>query len=175
MLTFLLSFLVVCTCPLQDTLPYNDYFEYFGPDYRLHLPVSNMENLNSVKYLEDIKYQVLQVLDGVEIAPGTQIHTGQDGTTLIPSSFPHSALSETTSSSVRDSSGLSIMSNDRGGGQEDRDRDRDPEGVEGGNSMDGDRREDEAGGRPEHPSEFYTLPAPSSLTSHMDVSESPTL
>ena len=25
---------------LQDTLPYNDYFEYFGPDYKLHLPVS---------------------------------------------------------------------------------------------------------------------------------------
>ena len=43
---------------LQDTLPYNDYFEYFGPDYRLHLPVSNMENLNSAKYLEDIKIQV---------------------------------------------------------------------------------------------------------------------
>ena len=136
-----------------------------------------MENLNSVKYLEDIKYQVLQVLDGVEIAPGTQIHTGQDGTTLIPSSFPHSALSETTSSSVRDSTSLSIMSNDRDreGGHDDRDRDRDPEGVEGGNSMDGDRREDEAGGRPEHPSEFYALPAPSSLTSHMDVLESPSL
>ena len=33
-------------------MPYNDYFEYFGPDYRLHLPVSNMENLNSAKYLE---------------------------------------------------------------------------------------------------------------------------
>ena len=43
---------------LQDILPYNDYFEYFGPDYKLHLPVSNMENMNSPKYLEDIKNQV---------------------------------------------------------------------------------------------------------------------
>ena len=42
----------------QDTLPYNDYFEYFGPDYRLHLPVSNMENLNTAKYLQEVKLQV---------------------------------------------------------------------------------------------------------------------
>jgi len=70
--------------PVKDTLPYNDYFEYYGPDYRLHLPVSNMLNQNSAKYLEDIKLQVLQVLDGVEIAPSAPILTGQAGTTQIP-------------------------------------------------------------------------------------------
>ena len=79
---------VLLDTPVKDTLPYNDYFEYFGPDYRLHLPVSNMENLNSAKYLEDMTTQVLQILDGVEIAPGTQIFTGQDGTTTIPDAFP---------------------------------------------------------------------------------------
>lgn len=42
----------------QDALPYNDYFEYFAPDYKLHLPVSNMENLNTAKYLDDIRTQV---------------------------------------------------------------------------------------------------------------------
>ncbi len=40
---------------LQDELPYNDYFEYYGPDYRLHITPSNMENLNKTEYLEDIK------------------------------------------------------------------------------------------------------------------------
>jgi histone deacetylase 1/2 len=70
--------------PVKDTLPYNDYFEYYGPDYRLHLPVSNMQNLNSPKYLEEIKLQVLQVLDGVEIAPSAPILTGQAGTPQIP-------------------------------------------------------------------------------------------
>ena len=25
-------------------LPEGDYFEYFAPEYKLHLPVSNMEN-----------------------------------------------------------------------------------------------------------------------------------
>jgi histone deacetylase 1/2 len=70
--------------PVKDTLPYNDYFEYYGPDYRLHLPVSNMQNLNSPKYLEEIKLQVLQVLDGVEIAPSAPILTGQAVTTQFP-------------------------------------------------------------------------------------------
>ena len=106
--------------------------------------------------------QVLQVLDGVEIAPGTQIFTGQDGTTLIPSSFPHSSLNENYSSSVRDST--TIMSHDRGDGREMNSN------GDVGNSMDGDVKEDESGGRPEHPSEFYALPVPSSL-SPMDVAE----
>ena len=76
------------------------------------------------------------------------------------------------------------MSMDREGrdgreGREGRDGGRDGMGGMGGmrerdeeqgNSMDGDVREDESGGRPEHPSEFEHLPVPSSL--QMDVSES---
>lgn len=114
---------------------------------------------------------MLQVLDGVEVAPGTQIYTGQDGTTLIPSSFPHSALHNNVNSSVRDSTTPSIMSSDREDGG--RGRYRDPEGMEQGNSMDGERRDEETGGRPEHPAEFYTLPVPPSL--QMDVAEDPVL
>ena len=38
---------------LNDELPFNDYFEYFKPDYRLHLPAQkNMENFNSTKELQ---------------------------------------------------------------------------------------------------------------------------
>ena len=73
--------------PIKDSLPFNDYFDYYGPEYKLHLPVSNMENQNSAKYLEDIKLQVLKILDGVESAPGTQIFTGQIGTSQIPAKF----------------------------------------------------------------------------------------
>lgn len=40
---------------MKDALPYNDYFEYYGPDYRLHMPVSNMENLNTPEYLDSVK------------------------------------------------------------------------------------------------------------------------
>lgn len=38
----------------SDMLPYNDYFEYYGPDYRLHMPTSNMENMNKRETLEAV-------------------------------------------------------------------------------------------------------------------------
>jgi histone deacetylase 1/2 len=74
---------VLLDTPIKDTLPYNDYFDYYGPEYRLHLPVSNMENQNSARYLEGVKAQVLQVLDKVQPV-GTQLFTGQSGTSQIP-------------------------------------------------------------------------------------------
>jgi hypothetical protein len=37
---------------ISNNLPYNDYYEYYGPDFRLHTNVSNsMENLNTKEYL----------------------------------------------------------------------------------------------------------------------------
>jgi len=41
---------------LPDDLPFNDYLEYFGPEYRLHFRTTNMENMNSREYLEKCKY-----------------------------------------------------------------------------------------------------------------------
>lgn len=69
---------------IKDALPYNDYFEYFGPDYRLHLPVSNMENLNSREYLDRTKIELLEILRDVEPVPGAQIQTGQVDSQLNP-------------------------------------------------------------------------------------------
>jgi len=40
---------------VANNLPYNDYYEYYGPDFRLHVPVSNMDNLNSKEYLNKKK------------------------------------------------------------------------------------------------------------------------
>ena len=80
------SFVISSTCyltnsqPLSQELPMNDFFEYYGPDYRLHITPSNMENLNSREYLEFLKVKLLQQLDGLEAVPGVQIHTGQSGT-----------------------------------------------------------------------------------------------
>jgi histone deacetylase 1/2 len=70
---------VLLGVPVDDSLPYNDYFEYYGPDYRLHLPVSNMENLNTTAHLETVKNQLLEVLRGVEAVPSVQIDTGSMG------------------------------------------------------------------------------------------------
>lgn len=61
---------------IDDELPYNDYFEYYGPDYTLQIETSNMENLNSRKYLEDVTAELLECLRGIEAAPGLEAQTG---------------------------------------------------------------------------------------------------
>lgn len=73
--TYETSVLVNATIP--DELPYNDYFEYYGPDYKLHILPSNMENLNDRKYLDFVSQKLFEVLQGIEAAPGVQIQTGQ--------------------------------------------------------------------------------------------------
>lgn len=40
----------------DNKLPYNEYYEYFGPDYTLHVEPCNMENLNAHKDMEKIRY-----------------------------------------------------------------------------------------------------------------------
>ncbi|OQS02019.1 histone deacetylase, partial [Thraustotheca clavata] len=54
---------------IPDAMPYNDYFEYFGPEYRLHMPVSNMENLNTPSYLNDMKQRLFEQLRQIEPVP----------------------------------------------------------------------------------------------------------
>jgi histone deacetylase 1/2 len=81
---------------VKDELPFNDYFEYFGPDYRLHLPVSNMENLNSDAYLEKTKNQLLEILSQVVHPVSAQIQTGQVESAL------HPATMQVDESAIRD-------------------------------------------------------------------------
>ncbi|XP_061222832.1 histone deacetylase 2 isoform X1 [Neopsephotus bourkii] len=46
---------VALDCEIPNELPYNDYFEYFGPDFKLHISPSNMTNQNTPEYMEKIK------------------------------------------------------------------------------------------------------------------------
>lgn len=39
----------------DNHLPYNEYYEYFGPDYTLHVEPCSMENLNVARDLERIR------------------------------------------------------------------------------------------------------------------------
>jgi len=63
---------------LDDELPYNDYYEYFGPDFRLHITPSNMDNMNDRDYLHSTKAQVLENLRNIQGAPGVQMSTMPD-------------------------------------------------------------------------------------------------
>lgn len=59
---------------VPDAMPYNDYFEYYGPEYRLHMPVSNMENLNTPQYLNGMKQILYEQLRQIEPVPSVPFH-----------------------------------------------------------------------------------------------------
>eukprot|EP00937_MAST-01D_sp_MAST-1D-sp2_P004631 g4631.t1 len=70
---------------LADELPFNEYQEYYGPEYKLHLPpTKDMENLNERAYLAGMTQQLLETLKQTEAAPGVAIQTGQPGTSQTP-------------------------------------------------------------------------------------------
>ena len=54
-------------------LPYNDYFEYYGPDFKLHISPSNMANQNTTDYLDKIKTRLFENLRMLPHAPGVQM------------------------------------------------------------------------------------------------------
>ncbi|XP_025836836.1 histone deacetylase Rpd3 [Agrilus planipennis] len=60
---------------IANELPYNDYFEYFGPDFKLHISPSNMANQNTTEYLEKIKTRLFENLRMLPHAPGVQVQT----------------------------------------------------------------------------------------------------
>ncbi|EST04694.1 Histone deacetylase domain protein [Kalmanozyma brasiliensis GHG001] len=59
---------------LNPHIPVNEYYEYFGPDYRLDVRPNNMEDLNTRGYLDKIKVQVFESLRETAHAPSVQGH-----------------------------------------------------------------------------------------------------
>uniref|UniRef100_A0A7S2ZHA5 Histone deacetylase n=2 Tax=Rhodosorus marinus TaxID=101924 RepID=A0A7S2ZHA5_9RHOD len=59
--------------PISDELPYNDYWDYFAPSYRLHYPPRpDLNNQNTPAYINKVLSQVLENLKSIEPAPGVQ-------------------------------------------------------------------------------------------------------
>lgn len=58
---------------LSEDLPFNDYYEYYGPDYKLDVRPSNMYNANSPEYLDKILTQIFTNLESTKFAPSVQI------------------------------------------------------------------------------------------------------
>ncbi|KAI1338729.1 histone deacetylase RpdA/Rpd3 [Xylariaceae sp. FL0016] len=58
---------------MDRTLPFNEYYEYYGPDYSLDVRASNMENANSPEYLEKIKNQLIDNLRRTAHVPSVQM------------------------------------------------------------------------------------------------------
>ncbi|QPG95123.1 histone deacetylase [Epichloe festucae Fl1] len=58
---------------MDRTLPYNEYYEYYAPDFELNVRSSNMENSNSREYLEKITAAVIDNLRQTGPAPSVQM------------------------------------------------------------------------------------------------------
>ena len=60
--------------PIENDLPLNDYYEYFGPDFKLHPNTSTrIDNLNTRHYLDSIKASLLQSIRFLQGAPSVQL------------------------------------------------------------------------------------------------------
>ncbi|OAA47942.1 histone deacetylase RpdA/Rpd3 [Metarhizium rileyi] len=58
---------------MDRTLPYNEYYEYYAPDFELNVRASNMENSNSREYLDKITAAVIDNLRQTGPAPSVQM------------------------------------------------------------------------------------------------------
>ncbi|KAJ4797264.1 Histone deacetylase [Rhynchospora pubera] len=59
---------------VEERLPEDDYSGYYGPEFSLFAPPSNMENLNTKKFLEGMKVKILENLSRLEHAPSVPFH-----------------------------------------------------------------------------------------------------
>lgn len=57
---------------LDENLPFNDYIQYFGPEYKLEVPPTSMDNRNSPEYLANITGQIADHLRSLPFAPSVQ-------------------------------------------------------------------------------------------------------
>eukprot|EP00178_Gracilaria_changii_P003211 TRINITY_DN146_c0_g3_i1.p1 TRINITY_DN146_c0_g3~~TRINITY_DN146_c0_g3_i1.p1 ORF type:complete len:824 (-),score=121.16 TRINITY_DN146_c0_g3_i1:4651-7029(-) len=56
---------------LPDQLPYNENYEFYGPEFRLHIVPSNMENHNSPAELQKTTMRIFEHLRHLPHAPST--------------------------------------------------------------------------------------------------------
>ncbi|MCO5595914.1 hypothetical protein L7F22_049965 [Adiantum nelumboides] len=57
----------------NPNLPFNDYMQYFGPEYKLDVVPTNMDNQNSREYLDGIRSKILDNLRSLPCAPSVQL------------------------------------------------------------------------------------------------------
>lgn len=83
---------------IPNEIPFNDYYEYFAPDYNLHLTPEPMENLNTPEILENVRTELLQQLQDLQGAPSV-------GMQQVPPLFERKHLEEDEEEEDMDSKG----------------------------------------------------------------------
>lgn len=64
---------VLVDVDIPNEIPFNDYFEYYAPDFKLHLTPEPKENLNTVASLNAVRSEILQQLQQLQGAPSVQM------------------------------------------------------------------------------------------------------
>ncbi|WAR22758.1 HDAC3-like protein, partial [Mya arenaria] len=65
---------VILNEEISNDIPYNEYLEYFGPDFVLHPDISTkQENLNTKQYLESLRQMVHENLKQVAFSPSVEM------------------------------------------------------------------------------------------------------
>lgn len=59
---------------ISNEIPYNDYYEYYAPDFELHLTPEPMDNLNSKESLDAVRTELLQQMQELQGAPSVAMH-----------------------------------------------------------------------------------------------------
>lgn len=72
---------------IPNEIPYNDYYEYYAPDYELHLTPTPEENMNGKDALEDVRTELLQQLQDLQGAPSVAMQQ-------VPPSFQRAEATE---------------------------------------------------------------------------------
>lgn len=65
---------ILLGCDISNDLPYNEYYEYYGPDFKLHTTASNMENQNNRAYLDKNRTFLCEMLRSLPHAPSVPFH-----------------------------------------------------------------------------------------------------
>lgn len=101
---------VLLDMPLTNSIPNNDFIQYYGPDYNLHLvPDSALHNANSRESIERIKIRTLQTLSNIEFVPSVQMSQIPPDWYIEQDEQLSSAQEEIESSNARPQDGDAIM------------------------------------------------------------------
>jgi histone deacetylase 1/2 len=68
---------------LDDELPRTDFHDYFYPEYKLHMPVTNMENANTPEYLNYVLENIENNLKALNVVSGPDQIEGRPNASLL--------------------------------------------------------------------------------------------
>ncbi|GKY91360.1 histone deacetylase 2 [Mayamaea pseudoterrestris] len=59
---------------ISNEIPYNDYYQYYAPDFKLHLEPENTANMNTPETLDSVREDLLKQLQDLQGVPSVAMH-----------------------------------------------------------------------------------------------------